>query len=237
MAKRMLHSNITTSDKIGLISDFEEVLYNRLMLLTDSWGCVKYAEGYIKDECFPVKKNNTDHRNNKVNYNAIQKAINNLIKTGLLVPLEYDGIEYLIYRNFYQFQELKSDRLGKSILTGKGMEREWNPLDLLPEQDWNGTGTEPPHEVEDKVEVKDKYICLENFPSVKLTKEEYEKLSERFNGSLNERIENLYLYIKSKGDKYKSHYATILMWAKKEEKEGKPISSYKEKFNPMELIL
>ena len=65
---------------------------------------------------------------------------------------------------------------------------------------------------------KKKYIHLENFPSVKLTQEEYDKLKDRFNGNHEERIENLYLYIKSKGDKYKSHYATILMWEKKDEK-------------------
>ena len=55
------------------------------------------------------------------------------------------------------------------------------------------------------------------FKNVLLTDEEYEKLKERFN-DYEEKIENLSYYLKSKGDKYKSHYGTILNWARKEEK-------------------
>lgn len=48
---------------------------------------------------------------------------------------------------------------------------------------------------------------------VRLSKEEYQKLAGKFGeAGVKERIENLSLYIQSKGDKYKSHYATILNW-------------------------
>ena len=48
---------------------------------------------------------------------------------------------------------------------------------------------------------------------VQLSKEEYQKLTEKFGeAGTRERIESLSLYIQSKGDKYKSHYATILNW-------------------------
>ena len=49
------------------------------------------------------------------------------------------------------------------------------------------------------------------FKNVKLSDEEYSKLEEK---GLISTIEDLSYYIKSKGDKYKSHYATILMWEK-----------------------
>ena len=52
--------------------------------------------------------------------------------------------------------------------------------------------------------------------NVKLTEDEYNKLVEKNYTGL---IDELSLYIASKGDKYKSHYATILQWAKKREKE------------------
>jgi len=55
------------------------------------------------------------------------------------------------------------------------------------------------------------------FQNVLLTDDEYTKLQERFNSSLEYRINNLSEYIASKGTKYKSHYATILSWARKEE--------------------
>ena len=50
------------------------------------------------------------------------------------------------------------------------------------------------------------------FKNVKLSDDEYKKLEEK--GLLKE-IENLDSYIESKGAKYKNHYATILVWDKK----------------------
>ncbi len=61
---------------------------------------------------------------------------------------------------------------------------------------------------------KKKFGCLDN---VLLTQDEHVKLSERFPDDLDDRIERLSLYVESTGKKYKSHYATIIMWAKKDE--------------------
>ena len=58
----------------------------------------------------------------------------------------------------------------------------------------------------------DKYIYGE-FKNVKLTKEEYEKLKK---ANLLPYIEKLSSYIASTGKRYKSHYATILNWSRKE---------------------
>lgn len=55
------------------------------------------------------------------------------------------------------------------------------------------------------------------FNNVLLTDEEYQKLKDKFY-DYEEKIENLSYYLKSKGDKYKSHYATILNWSRKDEK-------------------
>ena len=55
--------------------------------------------------------------------------------------------------------------------------------------------------------------------NVKLTDEEYQKLKDK---NLTHLIDELSLYIASKGDKYKSHYATILGWSRKREKESSP---------------
>ena len=66
--------------------------------------------------------------------------------------------------------------------------------------------------IKEKIYKKEKFGSFEN---VKLTEEEYEKLKEKFK-DYEQRIDNLSSYIASKGDKYKSHYATILNWARKE---------------------
>ena len=67
---------------------------------------------------------------------------------------------------------------------------------------------------------KEKYIKRKYglFKNVELTDEEYQKLKDRFS-DYEEKIENLSSYIASKGAKYKSHYATILNWSRKDDKE------------------
>ena len=63
-----------------------------------------------------------------------------------------------------------------------------------------------------KKPVKHKYGEYQN---VLLTDEELEKLKEEY-FDYEERIERLSSYIASKGTKYKSHYATIRNWARKD---------------------
>ena len=53
------------------------------------------------------------------------------------------------------------------------------------------------------------------FGNVLLSDDELEKLKERYPSTWEAKIENLSEYIASKGVKYKSHYATILNWARK----------------------
>ena len=69
-------------------------------------------------------------------------------------------------------------------------------------------------------EIKEKYIKRKygSFENVELTDEEYQKLKDKFKDYEN-KIENLSSYIASKGAKYKSHYATILHWSRKDNKE------------------
>ena len=54
------------------------------------------------------------------------------------------------------------------------------------------------------------------FENVLLSDTEYEKLKQQ---NLLNYIDTLSLYLKSKGKKYKNHYATILSWNRKEQKQ------------------
>ena len=75
---------------------------------------------------------------------------------------------------------------------------------------------------------KDKDMDMDNKSVVKvkeqfgdfvlLTQDQYQKLCADFTQpGADDKIKNLNLYIGSKGDKYKSHYHTILNWARKDE--------------------
>ena len=75
---------------------------------------------------------------------------------------------------------------------------------------------------------KTKYGDAEN---VLLTDEEYKKLKDRFPSDYEERINNLSYYIASKGAKYKSHYMTILAWARKDSNKSKKGSAWESYIN------
>ena len=65
------------------------------------------------------------------------------------------------------------------------------------------------------------------FENVQLKTDEYEKLINQFGEvGTKTRIENLSSYIASKGVKYKSHYATILTWERKNTDVKKPKKIY-----------
>lgn len=52
--------------------------------------------------------------------------------------------------------------------------------------------------------------------NVLMTKDEYDKLSEKFPNDLEKRINNLSYYMASTGKSYKSHYMTIIAWARRD---------------------
>lgn len=89
-----------------------------------------------------------------------------------------------------------------------------------------------------KKDKKDKkYImpAIGEFGNVYLTEEELEKLKEQFPYDWQDRIERLSGYIASKGKRYKSHYATILSWARKDKKDAEARnSSNKESYRTVE---
>ena len=64
------------------------------------------------------------------------------------------------------------------------------------------------------------------FSNVLLTDDEYQKLTDK---GLLPYIERLSSYIASTGKRYKSHYATILNWSRKDEKAEKPKGKLKSK--------
>jgi hypothetical protein len=61
------------------------------------------------------------------------------------------------------------------------------------------------------------YSIYGEFNNVKLTNEEFNKLVSMYSlKTIQDKIQDLSLYIKSKGKKYSSHYATIQSWLRKD---------------------
>ena len=98
--------------------------------------------------------------------------------------------------------------------------------DKLSKPSATATGTES-EKVEKPKVIRQKYGEYQN---VRLSDEELAKLKQEFPLDWNDRIERLSEYIASKGDKYKSHLATIRSWDKmhKEQPGGKTASGIPE---------
>lgn len=131
-----------------------------------------------------------------------------------IVDAPYTGCIQPVYEMDTQVR-LGKDSIGEdNIYTGS---EELNPLDGC----MNPPVCPPEGYPEDKKPKKQKPVKHKygEYRNVLLTDEELEKLKTRF-PDWEDRIENLSLYIESKGIRYKSHYATILSWARRDTKQG-----------------
>ena len=99
-----------------------------------------------------------------------------------------------------ELKELKNEKKEKNAKKEKNEESE-------------GASTSPPA----SISAKEKYS---EFGNVLLSADEHKKLVDSMGDMLtSDYIERLGVYIASTGKKYKSHYATILNWTKKDSKE------------------
>ena len=97
-------------------------------------------------------------------------------------------------------------------------------LDSDSEKDFLPTADEPPVSPPKKKGIKHKYGEYKN---VLLSEEELERLQGELPDWRN-MIERLSEYIASSGKKYKSHYATLRSWNRREPKSNKPPQAYPE---------
>lgn len=111
MTKRMLHENIIFSDKFQKISFGAECFYNRLLTQTDDYGNVRGSIGYLTDVCFPKKK-----CNKQLSYQQVEIFLSECVKSGLLNEYTVDGIRYLNFNRFQDFQDLRVGRIRKTSI-------------------------------------------------------------------------------------------------------------------------
>lgn len=91
--------------------------------------------------------------------------------------------------------------------------------DLTNTIDYTETTSESSEGINLTVEGKPKKRKYGEFNNVLLTKQELEKLKEKYPHDYLQRIERVSGYVASTGKSYKSHYATIISWARKDEQD------------------
>lgn len=196
---RILLKSICQSKKLPqLKTDGARLLYTWLIPNVDVNGCFSGDPQVIKGQIFTRLKHSIK---------VIETYLQDLENIGLIVRYEIEGDMYLIIPDFEEKQpSLKPEKEGKPTI----------PLPT-PDQLQSKSGVTPP--ISKGKESKEKEIYLDH---VCLSKHEYEKVKEWYGEQVRDKyIEDLNGWIlqigKKKADaKYKSHYATILNWIRRD---------------------
>jgi hypothetical protein len=197
----MLSRRISQSKKVNGLPLKAQIVWTWTIPYLDDYGCFTADPDDIKSEVLP--------KNRKIARRDIENALTIEQEAGLITIFDVSGKNFQRYEKFDDFQTFKDDRPKQSCIPG-GYERlETNGIQRNPMEPYNISKVKLS---KDKVS-KDKNIYMD---FVSLTKEEHQSLLSRFGeASLNERLAALNDYIGSTGKKYKSHYHTILTWARK----------------------
>lgn len=101
MPNRILKESIRTSDTIGELSWFEEVLFYRLIVSCDDYGRFDGRTAIIKGTCFPLKD---------VTNKNIEDALKKLVSVGLVRHYEVAGKPYLQLSTWQSHQNIRAKK-------------------------------------------------------------------------------------------------------------------------------
>ena len=102
MPNRMLKEGIKRSAQIDQLSWFEEVVFYRLLVTADDFGCVDGRPVLLKNDLFPTKEN--------VTKKAVEDAISHLASVGLLCKYTVSGTPYLFFPTWEKHQRLRAKK-------------------------------------------------------------------------------------------------------------------------------
>ncbi len=232
---RTIKPQFWLDEKLGSIDRSARLLYIGLWNLCDDQGVFEWRPARIKAQLFPYDKD--------VNGGAIDKWLDLLVATGDIVRFTENGGDFGHIPTFLKHQEIKKPskwvfatppepnstppvphQLPTSALVVG--EQGFPPQNILAKPGDATTNRarfiSPPVGSREKEKEKEKESITPKKPygeflNVLLADGDYQKLLTQF-GELGakERIERLSSGIASKGYKYKSHYATILSWERRD---------------------
>jgi len=100
MPNRILKESIKSSPQIDMLSWFEEVVFYRLMVSADDYGCMDGRTVLLKNELFPTK--------DTVTKKAVEDAIAHLVSIGLLCKYTVNGMPYLFFPTWEKHQRIRN---------------------------------------------------------------------------------------------------------------------------------
>ena len=100
MPNRVIKDSIKRSPQIDSLTWFEEVVFYRLIVTADDYGCMDGRIVLLKNELFPTKET--------VTKKAVEDAILKLVSVGLLRQYEVSGMPYLFFPTWEKHQRIRN---------------------------------------------------------------------------------------------------------------------------------
>lgn len=119
--RRMLYANLWQNEDFAKLSDKGKLLYIGLLTLADDYGRLKNNPSVLRSQIFLY---DDDLKNSEV-----AELVKKIADVGLIELYQND--EYLYHPNWFKFQILRKDRLGRSLCPSPDnqMSTKWQPVD------------------------------------------------------------------------------------------------------------
>ena len=102
MPNRILHESIKYCPKMEQLNWFEEVVYHRLTVTVDDYGCLDGRIVLLKNALFPTRED--------ISKDDIARAIEHMVALGLLRAYEAGGMPYLHFPAWEEEQRVRNKR-------------------------------------------------------------------------------------------------------------------------------
>ena len=102
MPNRILHESIKYCPKMEQLNWFEEVVYHRLTVTVDDYGCLDGRIVLLKNTLFPTRED--------ISKDDIARAIEHMVALGLLRAYEAGGMPYLCFPAWEEEQRVRNKR-------------------------------------------------------------------------------------------------------------------------------
>ena len=100
MPNRVIKDSIKRNAQIDSLTWFDEVVFYRLMVTVDDYGCYDGRTIVLRNDLFPTKDNITKK--------SIEDAISNLVSAGLLRKYTVNGMPYVFFPTWDKHQRIRN---------------------------------------------------------------------------------------------------------------------------------
>jgi hypothetical protein len=218
MPNRIIKESICTSENINNLSPGAEILFYRLIVKADDFGCYYGNSKIIKGTCYPLKSD-------VIKDKQMLEWVNELIKANLIFAyIADDGKQYIKLTKWEKHQQKRANKPKYPL--PKSSDINCNQVNAnVPENEnvFENEKRETRNENTD-THTQDSHSGKVQFAeNVSMTNAEYEKLVSTYGEANTTRmVEKLDNYKGANGKKYKSDYRAILNWVADEITKSKP---------------